>query len=117
LFHSRKLTLSSICTRRNTYKLTRHASPVPSGDFLSELSNTLAVNDCHGMFGVYTLAEDDWTELSIGNSSVVIPSNGQEREEYIPVAFAFDDKKPDFRVHGKCGTNHKHTSKPGRSAM
>lgn len=31
---------------------------------------------------------------------------------YIPVAIAFDEEKPGFRVHGNCGTDHKHTSKP-----
>jgi len=72
----------------------------------------LVSNDCEGVFGVDTLIEDDWTELTIGTSSVVVSSDGCEREEYIPVAFAFDENKPGFRVHGKCGRDHRHTTRP-----
>ncbi|KAK3987619.1 hypothetical protein QBC44DRAFT_383117 [Cladorrhinum sp. PSN332] len=58
-------------------------------------------------------ADLDWTELKICDASVVVPRNGNERDEaYIPVAFAFDDKTPGFKVHGKCKKEHKHTSKP-----
>ncbi|KAI4239783.1 MAG: hypothetical protein LQ349_000091 [Xanthoria aureola] len=88
-------------------------TPVIPPQFIAELDHILTLSDCKGLFGIDTLADDDWTELTVGNASVVVPSNGQEREEaYIPVAFAFDDRKPGFRVHGKCGKDHKHTSKP-----
>ncbi|KAL8977094.1 MAG: hypothetical protein Q9205_007034 [Flavoplaca limonia] len=91
-------------------------SPVVPPQFIAELDHILTLSDCKGLFGIDTLAEDDWTELTIGNASVVVPSNGKEMEEmYIPVAFAFDDRKSGFRVHGKCGKDHKHTSKPGRN--
>ncbi|KAI4184372.1 MAG: hypothetical protein LQ346_006128 [Caloplaca aetnensis] len=84
--------------------------------FIAELDHVLTLSDCKGLFGIDTLAEDEWSELTVGNASVVVSSNGNEREEaYIPVAFAFDDRKPGFRVHGKCGKDHKHTSKPSRS--
>ena len=81
-------------------------------NFIETLTDVLATNGCEGLFGIDTLAEEDWTEINIGNASVVVPSNDQVREEYIPVAFKFDDKTPGFRVHGKSGSNHKHTSKP-----
>ncbi|CAD6447778.1 e4d5ba55-7e96-4408-bfa6-a455d9d763fb [Sclerotinia trifoliorum] len=87
-------------------------TPIFPPDFIAELTNVLASNSCEGLFGIDTLGVDDWTELSIGNASVVVPSNGTDRENYIPVAFAFDEKKAGFRVHGKCGSDHKHTSKP-----
>ncbi|KAI4280129.1 MAG: hypothetical protein L6R35_005972 [Caloplaca aegaea] len=90
-------------------------TPVVPPKFIAELDHVLTLSDCKGLFGIDTLAEDDWTELTIGDASVVVPSNGKEGEEkYIPVAFAFDDRKSGFRVHGKCGKDHKHTSKPRR---
>ncbi|KAI4129746.1 MAG: hypothetical protein LQ341_006532 [Variospora aurantia] len=91
-------------------------SPVIPPHFIAELDRVLTLSDCNGLFGIDTLAEADWTELTVGNASVVVPSNGNERAEaYIPVAFAFNDGKPGFRVHGKCGKDRKHTSKPSRS--
>lgn len=93
----------------------RVITPVVPPKFIAELDHVLTLSDCKGLFGIDTLAEDDWTELTIGDASVVVPSNGKEGEEkYIPVAFAFDDRKSGFRVHGKCGKDHKHTSKPRR---
>ncbi|KAL8895228.1 MAG: hypothetical protein Q9207_008251 [Kuettlingeria erythrocarpa] len=91
-------------------------TPVIPPHFVAELDHLLTLNGCKGLFGIDTLAVNDWTEITIGNASVVVPSNGEETEEaYIPVAFAFDDRKPGFRVHGKCGKDHKHTSKPSTS--
>lgn len=87
-------------------------SPTIPPELIAEMTDVLALNGCEGLFGIDSLLEDDWTELSIGDASVVVPSNGKEREAYIPVAFAFDYEKPGFRVHGKCGVDHKHTSKP-----
>ncbi|KAK7393946.1 hypothetical protein QQX98_013268 [Neonectria punicea] len=58
---------------------------------------------------------DDWSEMKIGDASVVVPSNDSgdyDQDKFIPVAFAFDEEKPTFRVHGKCGKDHKHSSKP-----
>lgn len=67
------------------------------------------------MFGIDTIAKYDWSEMTIGDASVVVPNNDSDNYDhgkFIPVASAFDKEKPEFRVHGKCGTNHKHTSKP-----
>uniref|UniRef100_A0A1Y1KCQ3 Uncharacterized protein n=1 Tax=Photinus pyralis TaxID=7054 RepID=A0A1Y1KCQ3_PHOPY len=88
-------------------------APVISPDFAADLASVLDSTKCQGLFGIDTLDEEDWTELKIDSASVVVRSNGNERQgAYIPVSFAFDDKKPGFRVHGKCGKDHKHTSKP-----
>jgi hypothetical protein len=95
------------------FLLTRANTPVVALDLIADLTNVLASNGCKRLFSIDILAEEDWTELTIGNACAVVPSDGREREEaYIPVAFAFDDKTPSFRVHGKCSSNHKHTSKP-----
>ena len=95
------------------FPLNRANTPVVPPDFIAELTSVLASNGCEGLFGIDTLVENDWTELTIGNASVVVPSNGKESEEaYILVAFAFDDKKPGFMVHGRCGDDHRHTSRP-----
>lgn len=49
--------------------------------------------------------------MNIGHASVAVPSNGSEdQNKFIPVAFTFDEKKPKFKVHGKCKRDHKHTS-------
>ncbi|KAI0436239.1 hypothetical protein F4803DRAFT_542987 [Xylaria telfairii] len=89
------------------------STPTFAPGFIAELADILTSNGCNGLFGIDTLNQNDWTELSIGNASVVVPSNGNEREDsYIPVAIAFDEKNSGFRVHGKCGKDHKHTSKP-----
>jgi len=88
-------------------------NPTVPPNLVTDLSNVLASNGCEGLFGIDTLAAKNWTELTIGNASVVVPSNGKDRDEdYIPVAFAFDKNVPGFRVHGRCGSDHKHTSKP-----
>ena len=63
-------------------------------------------------FGIDTIAAKDWAEATIGNASVVVPCKDEPHERYIPVALAFDNQKPSFRVHGRCGSNHTHTSKP-----
>ncbi|KAL2059742.1 hypothetical protein VTL71DRAFT_10234 [Oculimacula yallundae] len=88
-------------------------TPTVSPNLVADLSEVLAANGCEGLFGIDTLAATNWTELTVGNASVVVPSNGNDREEdYYPVAFAFDKNTPGFRVHGKCGKDHKHSSKP-----
>ncbi|KAK4220987.1 hypothetical protein QBC38DRAFT_493000 [Podospora fimiseda] len=86
---------------------------IPDPAFAAELASALASVGYKGLFGIDTLDKQDWTELKICDASVVVPSNGNESDEaYIPVAFAFDDKTPGFKVHGKCKKEHKHTSKP-----
>jgi hypothetical protein len=53
--------------------------------------------------------------MKIGDASVVVPSNDSEtynQDKFIPVAFAFDEEKPKFKVHGRCGIDQRHTSKP-----
>jgi hypothetical protein len=81
-------------------------------DFLS----VLALNRCNGLFGINTIAKGAWTKMSIGDASVMMPSNnsdGYNQNKFIPVAFTFNEKNPKFRVHGKCGKGeHKHSLKP-----
>ncbi|EFY89303.1 hypothetical protein J3458_018760 [Metarhizium acridum] len=91
------------------------ATPTPSAAFVQELLSVLASNGCEGLFGIDTLAKNNWSEMKIGDASVVVPSNGSEtynQDKFISVAFAFDKEKPEFKVHGKCGKDHKHSSKP-----
>ena len=87
---------------------------VPRSDFLSDFASVLTSDGCDGLFGIDTLANGDWTEMNVGNASVVVPSNDSDdynKEEFISVAFAFNEEKSKFRVHGRCGKgNHKHTS-------
>jgi hypothetical protein len=85
-------------------------------DFLS----VLALNGCDGLFGIDTIAKSAWAEMKVGDASVVVPINdgdSHDQGKFVPVAFAFDEEKPKFRVHGKCGKNHKHTSKPVKKHM
>lgn len=75
------------------------------------------MNGCDGLFGIDTIAKVAWSEMSIGDASVVVPSNnsdGYNQDNFIPVAFVFDEEKPRFRVHGRCKKDHEHTkpSKP-----
>lgn len=98
--------------------MTRMTAPVPTAAFCSEFLSVLAENGCEGLFGIDTMAKGAWSEMKIGDASVVVSSNdsdGYDQDRFIPVAFAFDEEKPKFRVHGKCGTDHKHTSKPPKS--
>ncbi|KAH8586023.1 hypothetical protein B0O99DRAFT_645559 [Bisporella sp. PMI_857] len=91
------------------------ATPVPTSAFLSDFLSVLALNGCDGLFGIDTIAKVAWSEMSIGDVSVVVPSNdgdGYSQDKFIPVAFVFGEEKPEFMVHGKCGKDHKHTSKP-----
>ena len=85
--------------------LTRATTPVPTPSFLSDFLSILTQNGVEGMFGIDTMASGAWSEMSIGDASVVVPSNEDDdcdRVDFIPVAFAFDEEKPKFRVHGKC---------------
>jgi len=81
----------------------------PSPGFLADFANVLTRNQCLGLFGIDTLAESDWLETKIGETSVVMPTNGHNGYDYIPVAFAFENDKPGFKVHGRCGKDHRHT--------
>lgn len=90
-------------------------TPTPTPAFLLDFLSVLALNRCDGLFGIDTIAKSAWAEMKIGDASVVVPiNNGDSHDQgkFVPVAFAFDEEKPKFRVHGKCGKNHKHTSKP-----
>lgn len=91
------------------------STPTPA--FLSDFLEVLAANGCAGVFGIDTLAETDWSELTIGDASVVVPCKTNNEHEandmLIPVAFEFNDKRPAFKVHGRCKINHRHTSTPG----
>ncbi|KAI9866784.1 MAG: hypothetical protein M1813_000726 [Trichoglossum hirsutum] len=91
------------------------ATPAPTPVFLSDFLSVLALNGCDGLFGTGTIAKAAWSEMSIGDASAVVPSNdsdGYNQDRFIPVALVFDEEKPKFRVHGKCGKDHKHSSKP-----
>ncbi|KAI0107228.1 hypothetical protein GGR51DRAFT_559567 [Nemania sp. FL0031] len=82
--------------------------------FRLKLLSILSSNNCGDLFGIDSIAKENWSELKIGDASVVIPSqdmDGHDHGDFIPVAFAFDTKDPKFRVHGKCKKDHKHTSK------
>lgn len=88
---------------------------MPSAEFTQEFLSVLANNGCEGLFGIDTLAKNNWSEMKVGDASVVVASNDTEtynQDKFIPVAFAFDKEKPKFKVHGRCGKDHKHSSKP-----
>jgi hypothetical protein len=83
-------------------------TPVPTLSFLSDLLSILTSNGLEGLFGIDTVAEGAWSEMSIGQASVVVPSSerdGYDQDKFVPVAFAFDKEEPKFRVHGKCETD------------
>ncbi|UKZ75284.1 hypothetical protein TrVFT333_002960 [Trichoderma virens FT-333] len=48
-------------------------SRCPEPDFVKELVSVLASNGCNDMFGIDTMAEGPWTEMSIGSASVMVP--------------------------------------------
>ncbi|EON69077.1 hypothetical protein W97_08390 [Coniosporium apollinis CBS 100218] len=90
-------------------------APAPTSAFLSDFRSVLKLNGCGNLFGVDTINKGTWVEMKIGGASVVLPdknTGGLDDDMYIPVTFAFDQQEPTFRVHGKCGVDHKHTSKP-----
>ncbi|KDR79793.1 hypothetical protein GALMADRAFT_61902 [Galerina marginata CBS 339.88] len=92
-----------------------NATPVLTPAFLFDFLSVLATSGCDGLFGIDTIAKNAWAEMTIGNASVVVPSNGSDTfdgDKFIPVAFAFSEDEPKFKVHGRCGSNHRHTSKP-----
>lgn len=83
--------------------------------FLLDFLSVLASNGCDGLFGIDTIAKASWAEMKIGDASVVVPSNdtdAYDSNQFIPVAFAFNEQKPKFTVHGRCRIDHKHTTKP-----
>ncbi|KAJ9634517.1 hypothetical protein H2199_008974 [Coniosporium tulheliwenetii] len=88
----------------------------PTPAFLSDFLSVLAINRCDEIFGIDTIAKGGaWIEMKIGEASVTVPMNDGDcdnQEEFIAVAFIFDKEKPEFRVHGRCGKDHKHTTKP-----
>ncbi|KFX94723.1 hypothetical protein V490_04216 [Pseudogymnoascus sp. VKM F-3557] len=86
----------------------------PTPAFVKEFLSVLASNGCDNLFGIDTIAKDSWSEMKIGDSSVVVPSNGSndDDENFIPVAFSFEREEPKFKVHGRCKKTHTHTSKP-----
>lgn len=95
--------------------LTRTATPTPSPSFLLDFYAVLSSNGCDGLFGIDTIAKKGWSEMKIGDASVVVPSNDgndYDQDKYIPVAFTYDEEEPKFRVHGKCKKDHDHSSKP-----
>ena len=97
---------------------TRTATPAPTPAFVLDFLSVLALNGCDALFGIDTIAKGAWTEMSIGDASVVVPSNDSDaydQDKFIPVAFTFDEEKSKFKVHGRCGKGeHKHTSKPAK---
>jgi len=93
------------------------ATPTPSPSFLLDFYTVLSSNGCDGLFGIDTIAQKGWSEMKIGDASVVVPSNDgnngndYNQDKFIPVAFMFDEEEPKFRVHGKCKKDHNHSSK------
>ncbi|KAF8961230.1 hypothetical protein BDZ97DRAFT_1664500 [Flammula alnicola] len=86
-------------------------SPAPMPEFLMDFLTVLTSNKCNCLFGIDTIAERAWTEIKIGDASVVVPSDdrkGYNQEKFIPVAFAFDKEKSKFQVHGRCAKDHRH---------
>src|SRR5579859_1658829 len=57
---------------------TRTATPAPTPAFLADFLSVLALNGCDGLFGIDTIAKAAWSEMSIGDASVVVPSNDSD---------------------------------------
>lgn len=95
--------------------LTRTNTSAPTPAFLSDFLSVVASTGCDDLFGLDTLAESAWLEMKIGDASVVVPGTvpeGYNEERFIPVAMAFSEDDPRFRVHGRCLKGHDHTGKP-----
>lgn len=95
--------------------LSRTSLPNLSPEFIKDIQAVLTAKNVEGLFGIDTLAKTDWSEMKIGNASAVVPRNASgnyDKDEFVTVAFAFDEKEPKYQVHSKCGKDHKHTSKP-----
>lgn len=90
----------------------------PPAAFLTNLFKVLRNTNCAGVLGLDDQTEHSWTEVTIGNASVVIYHDHEKlmlnvpANSYIPVAFGFDGKMEGYTAHGKCRVHHKHTSKP-----
>lgn len=91
---------------------------VPTAAFLADFLATLLAYGCVGVLGLDTRYKCDWAETKLGEASVVVPSHGTgyDKEKFIPVSFAFEKDKSGFKVHGKCGKDHRHSSKPKSTA-
>ncbi|KAM4066068.1 3-hydroxybutyryl-CoA dehydratase [Hirsutella rhossiliensis] len=61
--------------------------PTLSAAFVQEFLSILATNGCEGLFGVDTLAGNNWSEMKIGDASVVVPSNDIETHDQDRVVF------------------------------
>ncbi|KAK3373630.1 hypothetical protein B0T24DRAFT_529687, partial [Lasiosphaeria ovina] len=86
--------------------------------FVAEFVSVLLSHGLDKLFGIDTIAKDNWAELKIGDASVVVPDDDKDTVDadgFIQVAFVFEEDKPQFKVHGKCKKDHKHTTKPARS--
>lgn len=96
-----------------TDRCNRSIVPTVSEAFTAELTNVLSSVQCEGLFGIDTLGERNTAEFHIGEASVVVPSNGHESgNDWVEVAFAFDDDTVPFRVHRKCSKGNTHATKP-----
>jgi hypothetical protein len=96
-----------------TDRRNRSTVPTVSQAFAVELANVLSSVQCEGLFGIDTLGEGNTAEFHIGEASVVVASNGLENEnDWVEVAFAFDDERVPFRVHRKCHRGNTHATKP-----
>lgn len=90
----------------------------PPAAFLTDLFNVLRSTKCAGVLGLDDQTEQSWTEVTIGNASVVIYHDHEKMmpnapaDSYIPVSFGFDGKTEGYTAHGRCKKNHRHTSKP-----
>ena len=93
-------------------------TPAPSVLFIDELHAILVSEGCKGFFGIDTMGTTEWTEILIGESSVVVPSTGPDGlndRQFIPVSFSFVDGNLGFKVHGRCKKDHRHAGKPKRA--
>jgi len=46
--------------------------------FILDFLSVLAVNGCGGLFGIDTIAKGAWSEMKVGDASVVVPSNNSD---------------------------------------
>lgn len=114
-FISLTISITPFSLRLTYLLLIRDNTPTPPPAFVDELLSVLTSNGCDGLFGIDTVAKKDWSEMKIGDASVVVSSHDgddYDQDKFISVAFVFDEKKPKFRVHGRCTSNHRHTSRP-----
>ena len=87
---------------------------------MKDFTNVFKAHRCEKLFGIDTLADRDWSKMSVGNASVVLPSSGDnyDKNAFVPVGFAFNEDKGGFAVHGNVATASTSTPVgPGRQIV